>query len=213
MDLFNFILENISVTGNLILMIPFLVLILCGLGLPLPEDIVLIFSGFIIYNGYGSLWAGITLGYLGIIIGDSIIYFLGKKSGTKILKNKFFSKLLTKERIKKAKQFTKEHGKKTIFIGRFLPGLRAALFFSCGLLKFKYRTFFIIDSLAAILSAPIFVLLGYFFGDKIDYLIQIVKRVDRIVIIILICVMLFLYLLKKYHNKQSKSSSENNFEK
>jgi len=213
MDLFNLLLANISITGNLILLIPFLVLILCGLGLPLPEDIVLIFSGFIIYNGYGSLWAGIALGYLGIIIGDSIIYFLGKKSGIKILKNKFFSKFLTKERIKKAKQFTKEHGKKTIFIGRFLPGLRTALFFSCGLLKFKYRTFFIIDSLAAILSAPIFVILGYLFGDKIDYLIHMVKQIDRIVIIILICVVFFIYLLKKFYNKQSKLSGNDNFKK
>jgi membrane protein DedA with SNARE-associated domain len=212
MDLFK-ILENISVTGNLILLMPFFVLILCGLGLPIPEDIVLIFLGFIIYNGYGSPFTGIILGYLGIIIGDSIIYFLGKKFGIKILKNKFFSRFLTKERIKKAKQFTKEHGKKTIFIGRFLPGLRAAIFFSCGLLKINYRTFFIIDSLAAILSAPIFVLLGYLFGDKINYIIQVVKKIDKIVIIILLGVVIFLYLLKKYNNKQSKPSSDNDFEK
>lgn len=213
MDLFNLILELFSETGSLILFIPFFVLILCGLGLPLPEDIVLIFLGFLIYNGYGNITAGLIIGYVGIILGDSIIYTLGKKSGTKILKNKFFAKLLTKERLKKAKRFTIEHGKKTVFLARFLPGLRAAIFFSCGLLKFKYRTFFIMDSIAALLSAPIFVLLGYYFGDKIDYIIHIVKRIDRIVIFILIAIVILLFILKKYYRYKLKSSGEDNSQK
>ncbi|MCX7769610.1 MAG: DedA family protein [Proteobacteria bacterium] len=213
MDLFNLILELFSETGTLILILPFFVLILCGLGLPLPEDIVLIFLGFLIYNGYGNLTFGLFLGYFGIIVGDSIIYLLGKKAGTKILKHKLFSKLLTKERLKKAKRFTIDHGKKTIFIARFLPGLRAAVFFSCGILKFKYRTFFIMDSVAALLSAPIFVILGYYFGDKIDYIIHIIKRIDRMVIILLISIILIVYLLKKYYNRKSKSSGENDSDK
>lgn len=204
MDLFNLTLELFSETGVLILILPFFVLILCGLGLPLPEDIVLIFLGFLIYNGYGNITAGLIIGYMGIILGDAIIYILGKKSGTKILKHKFFAKLFTKERLKKAKRFTMEHGKKTVFLARFLPGLRAAVFFSCGLLKFKFRTFFIMDSIAALLSAPIFVLLGYYFGDKIDYIIHIVKRVDRIVIIILLSIITLIYILKKFYNRKSK---------
>lgn len=210
MDWFNLILELFSETGVLILFLPFFVLILCGLGLPLPEDIVLIFLGFLIYNGYGNITAGLIIGYIGIIVGDSIIYTLGKKSGTKILKHKLFSKLFTKERLKKAKRFTMDHGKKTVFIARFLPGLRAAVFFSCGLLKFKYRTFFLMDSFASLLSAPIFILLGYYFGDKIDYIIHIVKRVDRIVIIILVAIIILIFILKKYYNKKSKPPREDN---
>lgn len=208
MDLFNLILEIFSQTGMLILLLPFFVLILCGLGLPLPEDIVLIFLGFLIYNGYGNITTGLIIGYMGIIVGDSIIYMLGKKSGTKILKHKLFAKLLTKARLKKAKKFTIDHGKKTVFIARFLPGLRAAVFFSCGLLKFKYRTFFLMDSVAALLSAPIFILLGYYFGDKIDYIIHVVKRVDRIVIILLFAIVVISYILKKYYNRKLKPPGE-----
>lgn len=212
MDLFISIIETFSAAEGLILLLPFFILLLCGIGLPLPEDIVLIFLGFLLYNGYGTLAVGLFLGYLGIIIGDSIIYIIGKRLGVKVLKHPVFAKILTKERLKKAKKFTLEHGKKTVFIARFLPGLRAAVFFSCGILKFKYRTFFLMDSLAAILSAPIFILLGYFFGNKIDYLIHMVKKVDRIVIIILIFTFICVYLLKKYYTKKLKPSGDNNTE-
>lgn len=196
---------------SIILYIPFLILILCGLGLPIPEDILLVTLGYLVFNGYGDIYRAIILGYLGIMIGDSIIFLMGKRYGIQIVKNKFFSKIFTKERLRKAKRFTIDHGKKTLLFARFLPGLRTAIFFSCGTLKVKFRTFFIIDSLAALLSAPIFVLLGYLFGDKIETLIHYIKRIDRVVIVILLLVFLTVFLMKKFYNKKkSPPTSPNN---
>ncbi len=210
----SFLLNFISFFSNyhsVIIYIPFVILIFCGLGLPLPEDILLITLGYIVFNGYGSLQKALLLGYLGIMIGDSIMFLMGKRCGIQILKNRLFSKIFTRERLKKAKRFTMDHGKKTIFFARFLPGLRSAVFFSCGTLKVKFRTFFLMDSLAALLSAPIFVFLGYFFGDKIEILIEYVKRVDRVVVVILILTFLSVYIIRKYLNrKKSDSTAPNN---
>ncbi len=206
----NFLLNFIGFFSGyqtIIIYIPFIILIFCGLGLPLPEDILLIMLGYLVFNGYGTIYKALFLGYAGIMIGDSIIFLLGKRYGVQILKNRFFSKIFTKERLKRAKRFIMDHGKKTIFFARFLPGLRSAVFFSCGTLKAKFRTFFLIDSLAALLSAPIFVFLGYFFGDKIEVLIEYVKRVDRVVIITLILIFLFVFLAKKYFGRKKLYSA------
>ncbi|MCX7991404.1 MAG: DedA family protein [Proteobacteria bacterium] len=204
--LVNFI-NTFSNYESVILFIPFIILIFCGLGLPLPEDILLITLGYLVFNGYGSIYTALVLGYLGIMLGDSIIFFVGRKYGLQIVKNRFFSKVFTKERLRRAKRFTLDHGKKTLFLARFLPGLRTAVFFSCATLKVRFRTFFIIDSLAALLSAPIFVLLGYYFGDKIETLIDYVKRVDRVVIIILLFIIAFVIVTKRLYNRKKSDSS------
>lgn len=93
-------------------------------------------------------------------------------------------------------------------MARFLPGLRTPIFFSCGTLKMKFALFFLIDSLAAILSVPIFTLLGYFFGDKIDVVISHIKRIDRIVVIILILTILLIYLLKRVYSKKIEKTTD-----
>lgn len=200
-----FLINFINIFSNyesIILFIPFVILIFCGLGLPLPEDILLITLGYLVFNGYGNIYMALILGYLGIMIGDSIIFFLGNKYGVQIVKNKIFSKVFTKERLRRAKRFTLDHGKKTLFFARFLPGLRTAVFFSCATLKVKFRTFFIIDSIAALLSAPIFVLLGYYFGNKIETLIELIKRIDRVVVMILITILIFVIITKKFYNRK-----------
>ena len=210
MEAFEQFLNLFSHLDWLILFIPFFVLILCGLGLPLPEDILLVLMGFLVHNGHGNITLALILGYMGIICGDSIVFTIGKKFGTRILKIKLFSKLLTKNRLKRAKKFTQDHGKKTIFLARFLPGLRSAVFFSCGILKLRFSTFFAIDSLAAIISAPIFVMLGYYFGDEIDLLITYVKKVDRVVIITLIAILIGVYVIKKISDKRSEPAGSDN---
>lgn len=200
---------------SIILFVPFTILIFCGLGLPLPEDILLISLGYLVFNGYGNIYTALTLGYLGIMIGDSIIFFLGCRYGTQILKNKILSKIFTEERLNRAIKFINNHGKKTLFLARFVPGVRSAVFFCCATLKVKFRTFFFIDSIAALLSAPIFIFLGYFFGDKIETLIELVKRVDRAVIIILLLIIVFLIITKRTYNKKKSnpSTSQNGDEK
>jgi len=206
-DLFINFISTFSDLDWLILFLPFLILIFCGLGLPVPEDVVLIFLGFLVYSGYGNIFFAVLLGYFGIIIGDSIIFIAGKRYGIKILKFRLFSRVITKGRLKKAKQFIVNHGKKTIFMARFLPGLRTPIFFTCGTLKMKFMIFFIIDSLAAILSAPVFTLLGYFFGDKIDVVISHLKRIDRIVLLSLASIIILVYLLKRFFNKKKEVSN------
>src|SRR6476620_10465722 len=75
------------------------ILLACGLGLPIPEDITLFAAGLAAYYGLTNLWLVILVSYLGVIIGDSIIFYLGATYGRKLAKKWFFSKLLPEERL------------------------------------------------------------------------------------------------------------------
>ena len=55
----------------------FLVLLLCGLGLPLPEDVPIILSGYLAHLGAVEFWPALAANLLGIMAGDLATYGLG----------------------------------------------------------------------------------------------------------------------------------------
>ncbi|MCL2011331.1 MAG: DedA family protein [Cystobacterineae bacterium] len=154
------------------------ILIMCGLGVPLPEDISLILGGYLAYEEKATLWGMMLTGYLGIIIGDSIIYFMGRKLGANVgtkQKKGFWGRLITPEKRAKVERIFEKYGDKVVMVARFMPGLRAITYFIAGSVRLKYGRFLLYDSIAALASAPIFVFLGRAFGDELRTLFNAIK--------------------------------------
>lgn len=139
------------------------VLMLCGFGLPVPEDITLVAGGIISGLGYTNVHWMFFISMVGVLLGDSILFLLGSSLGEKVLKFRPIGKLLTPARYALVQTQFEKYGKWVIFTGRFTPGLRAAIFLSAGLSKkISFWTFFAIDGFAALISVPIWVYLGYY---------------------------------------------------
>lgn len=145
---------------------PFLVLLLCGLGLPIPEDVVLITAG-VLGQIDGRSWVEISaLMYAGVIGGDSITFFAGRYVGGRVLTSKWFQRIFPPPKQAKVVDFFDKNGSIGLFIGRFLPGLRAPIFFTAGSMKVSYLKFLFFDGLAALISVPVFVWLGHWLWEK-----------------------------------------------
>ncbi len=152
------------------------ILILCGLGLPIPEDVSLILGGFLAYEGKADLALMMVTGYVGIILGDSLVFFIGRRFGLKIVSGGgFFARLFTAEKRQRVEGLFAKHGEKIVMIARFLPGVRAVTYFTAGSVRMKYSHFVFFDSVAALVSAPVFIYLGYRFGGELEQLIQAVR--------------------------------------
>src|SRR4051794_24332500 len=80
-------------------LIIFGVLLACGLGLPIPEDITLFVAGAVSYYGLTNVWTMMFICLIGVLMGDSIIFFLGANYGRKLTKKWIFHKLLPDERL------------------------------------------------------------------------------------------------------------------
>ena len=145
---------------------PFVALLICGLGLPMPEDIILVAAGFLSGKNGTPVFPVIVVTYLGIILGDTLIFIVGQRLGTRFLKSKVGRKVLTEARLQKAKDAFHKYGIWVNFFGRFLPGVRTAIFFTGGSLKYPFHKFFLMDGIAALISAPAFVWLGHWAGIK-----------------------------------------------
>lgn len=151
--------------SGLVLWGPFALLILCGLGLPLPEDIVLVSAGYLGFGAGYSLFHISSAMYVGILLGDSLVYFMGRRLGRRVLGTRFGRYVLSAPRLEKAESMFKKYGAGVVFVGRFLPGLRVPIFFSAGLLRFSVARFWLMDGFAALVSAPLFVALGMWGGS------------------------------------------------
>jgi membrane protein DedA with SNARE-associated domain len=135
------------------------VLITCGLGVPLPEDVPLITGGWLV-GRHGSLPLMIFTGLVGILIGDSIIFRAGQVYGEKLLETRL-GRHISGERVQSTIEAFQKHGSKFIMAARFVPGLRAVTYFVAGLTGVSYWKFIMFDGIAACVSAPAWVYLGW----------------------------------------------------
>lgn len=145
---------------------PFMVLILCGLGLPVPEDIVLLVAGAMgVMDGYSWVEVSVLM-YAGVMIGDSTIFFAGRFFGGKLRQAAWFQRYLSSPKQAKVERLFDHYHSFVLFFGRFLPGLRAPIFFTAGSMKVRYWKFFFFDGFAALISVPFFVWLGHWLWLK-----------------------------------------------
>ncbi|QRN92857.1 DedA family protein [Archangium violaceum] len=175
------------------------VLVACGLGVPLPEDISLILGGFLAHKGAASLPAMMLIGFAGILVGDSLIFMAGRRLGSQVGRSPtgFFARVVTPEKRARVEGMFALHGQKIVMIARFLPGVRAVTYFTAGSAGMSYWRFIFWDGLAALLSAPFFVWLGFHFGDKLDYGIELLKDGQMVVLGGLVVVGLVFFLWRK----------------
>lgn len=155
------------------------VLTACGLGLPLPEDISLILGGFLAHKGAANLWLMMLTGLAGILVGDSMIFSFGRRFGSRVGTGGgtgFIGRFITPEKRARVEGLYHLHGDKIVMIARFMPGVRTVAYFTAGSVGMKYTRFLLWDGLASLLSAPLFVFLGYYFGDELDMLIHRLKE-------------------------------------
>jgi membrane protein DedA with SNARE-associated domain len=152
------------------------ILLLCGLGLPIPEDISLIAAGYMAHLGVVDVHKMFLLSLAAVLGGDTLAFLLGRWFGRRVLAWKPAQRVFTARKQLRVRAYFRKYGSKVIFIGRFLPGLRFSIFFSAGSLRVRFAVFFIYDSLAAILSVPFLVYFAWYFGEHIDKVISWARR-------------------------------------
>ena len=161
----------------------FLVLVLCGLGLPVPEELPLLTGGFLAYRGITQYPTTLAISFVGVLAGDGSLFFLGRRFGTRALRYLEFVRPRARPRIERLKMFMDRHGHMAIFYARFLAGVRALVYLTAGSAGVTPRRFLVYDALGAVISVPLAVSVGYFFGDQIELTIRYLGGFDRLVLV------------------------------
>ena len=171
---------------------PFLVLVGAGCGLPVPEEVTMVGSGYLVHQGLVEFFPVVVVCWLATLIGDSVPFWLGRTLGHRALRLPVIGHILHPERFALIQQRFDRHGSWAIFTCRFLPGLRLPGFFGAGTMKMSYPKFLLFDGLGACIMVPIYVSIGRAFAHHIARLEQGVQNSTQWVGMALLIVLCFL---------------------
>jgi len=164
----------------------FVVLMICGFGLPIPEDITLVAGGVIAGLGYVNVHLMCVVGIVGVLAGDSIMFMIGSVYGERALRLRWIAYLLTPRRYARVQAKFTRYGNRLMFVARFLPGLRSPIFLTAGMTgRVSFLRFFLLDGFAAVISVPVWVYLGYYGAQNHEWLLTWVHRSKTILMIVL----------------------------
>ena len=151
-----------------LLLIAFIIFAETGLliGFFLPGDTLLFTAGFFAAQGKLPLPELLAVLTLAAIIGNTVGYEIGARTGKRIFRKKngiFFRE----EYIEQAEAFYNKHGGKTIIMARFIPIVRTFSSVVAGVGNMPRKKFFIYNVAGAVLWCVSITLLGYWLGSKI----------------------------------------------
>jgi len=156
------LIEHLSYAGVV------LILLASGFGLPIPEDLPLILGGYLCGKGNANIWIMVPVTLVAVLVADMIVFLIGRRYGHHVPRLPLFRTFLGEKRLAKAAKYFESHGGKTLFLARFMPGLRAPCYFSAGLFNISVWKMLMIDAAAAILSVPMWVLTSWYFAKTYD---------------------------------------------
>jgi len=188
----------------------FLLLLLCGLGLPVPEDIPIIISGYLAHLGAINVWAALGVNMGGILIGDLFIYSFGYWMGPRAAQHPLLRPVMTPERMERVDLFFSRHGRKAVFFGRFVAGIRAPLFLAAGVARMPVRIFFLMDLSAAVITVPVILLAAYYFGEKLDAVRQAIGTAQNAVMLAVALGVIWYggrYLMRRWRERGMKTAA------
>lgn len=147
-----------------------------GVFLPIPGDIFIAAAAALPNSNLGSQFTRTASSAYFLIVftvvaatlaGSTILFTLSKKFGHKLLIKYGKYVKVTPDKIKKVEKWFEKYGGLAIVIGRLIPGLRIVTPVVAGLFGVSYKTFWLYTTIAALIWANIYYVIGKFFGELI----------------------------------------------
>jgi membrane protein DedA with SNARE-associated domain len=142
------------------------ILFVSAMGVPLPEEPLLVASGLSVGWGTSSYWMTCLSCLAGILSGDLWVYFLGRRGGEWFLRTRLGSVVFSQKRQEKIEHLFEKHGMKTVFLGRFIPAVRFGVFFFAGRHQMDLKKFLGLNAVGALVYAPLWIWLSAVAGER-----------------------------------------------
>jgi membrane protein DedA with SNARE-associated domain len=170
-------------------------LLLDFIALPFPGELVMGYTGYLIYQGQLNLSAAISVAWLGTSIGMTITYFIGRRLGYPFLVRYGPRLFLGPKKLKKATDSFEKYGSRLLFFAFFIPGVRHFTGYLAGILNIPFRTFALYTYSGALFWVVVFIVGGRILGPKWELIHDLASRygIEILMYIVAIIVLCLLY--------------------
>ncbi len=179
-------------------LILFILMLLEGMSLPIPSEVVMPLAGYLSSLGTLNLYLSILIGSLGSLVGSLIDYFIALKLGLPFLLRYGKYIKLNKNRLDYLNTFFAKHGNTSVFFARFLPAIRALISFPAGIARMRLTYFILFTFSGHLVWDTILSFIGYYFGSSWQPIISELTKFDYIILSVVL-IALVIYILIKYN--------------
>ncbi|MED3561935.1 DedA family protein [Bacillus xiapuensis] len=166
-------------------------------GLPIPDEVLLTYVGYNVFQGNMAYIPSLLCAAIGACGGISLSYFIGIKLGMPFLK-KYGPKLhLTEERVSRTKKLFTKMGPFLLFIGFFIPGIRHITAYLAGINGYTYKKFALFAYSGALIWCFTFITLGKVLGENWTTVSTYVSRYSIYAILLFILAVFIFYSYKR----------------
>jgi membrane protein DedA with SNARE-associated domain len=144
----------------------FLLLVFGIVGLPIPDETLLTFTGYLIFKGHMHLALAFATAFAGSVSGITISYRLGRSFGMPLVHRYGKYLHLTEEHLAKAHSWFERIGHWSLTFGYFIPGVRHFTAYAAGMSGLPPLQFALFAYSGALLWVSAFIGLGYFLGER-----------------------------------------------
>lgn len=202
--MYDLLLDIIDKVGYFAL---FLVLCLGLIGLPIPNEAVVMTGGALAASGVLMPVPAFIMTCLGICSAMTFGYSIGRFASSK-LSNWFSTKKNIGKFVAKSEQLSERYGGYAISFSIFLPFLRHATPYVMGMNRMRYKRFALFAYPSAFVWTLLYFIIGSFVGDKVQDLSNNINQYGSLIIYGLIVVVIGFISYKYVKGKQNKEKIE-----
>lgn len=177
-------------------------LLLENAGLPLPGETILLLASFFAYSQHNLRLSYIILvGVCAATIGDNLGFVIGHYGGRALLQRYGRTLRIREAAIRRGEDLFARYGAATIFVARFIAGMRVIAGPLAGVLRMDWRKFAIFNFLGAALWVTVIATVGYLFGRHWYTLFRVVKGFN-ILLLFIAAFVIFVFWVKRKGRQQ-----------
>lgn len=179
----SFVISVISATGYAGIV---LLMALESACIPIPSEVIMPFSGYLVSVGQFSLWAVVVWGAIGNLLGSLLAYWVGFYGGRRLIEKYGKYVLISGHDLAIADEWFKKYGQSAVFFSRLLPVVRTFISLPAGIAKMDFKKFCFYTFLGSLPWSLALAYVGLKAGENWDYLKIYFHRFDLIIGIILV---------------------------
>ena len=144
------------------------VILLGNVGLPVPEETVLILAGYLVHDGHLALGPTLAVGIASAVAGDNLGYWLGRLGGRPIVRRGARWLGVTPARVERLQGLEARSGALAVVAARFAPGFRMLAGPPAGAAGMRPLAFMAANLVGALIFVPYALALGYVLGRGLE---------------------------------------------
>jgi membrane protein DedA with SNARE-associated domain len=154
--------------------------------IPLPSEIIMPFSGYLVSAGHFSLWGVAVAGALGCNLGSIVAYYIGAVGGRPLAERYGHYVLVTRHDLEMADRFFARYGDWAVFIARLLPVVRTFIALPAGIARMNFARFNIYTFLGSLPWCFALAYAGMKLGERWETLGPYFHRFDTVFLVVLV---------------------------